>query len=34
MDFLRSHGQEVRLATYDQKLKHAAKTMGILLEQL
>ena len=34
MDFLRSHGQEVRLATYDEKLGHAAKTLGIPLEQI
>ncbi len=34
MDFLRSQGQDVRLATYDEKLGHAAKTLGIPLEQL
>jgi hypothetical protein len=34
MDFLRNQGQEIRLATYDEKLGHAARTLGIPLEQL
>jgi hypothetical protein len=34
IDFFRSHGRDVRLATYDEMPGHAARTLGIPLEQL
>lgn len=34
IDFLRDHGQDVRLATYDERQKTAARAMGIEVMEL
>jgi len=34
LEFLRSHGQTVRLASYDERLLSAARRLGIALHTL